>query len=88
MALAPNAVMQFVRYSAEESGIRFHFVCANPGGGEPSDYDVLIEEQALVQATTVPQITALVSAALIRKYRTSTKYAALLDPLIGGEIVI
>ena len=38
MAVKTNATMTFVSYEVEDAGVRFHFVCPDPGPGELSDY--------------------------------------------------
>jgi hypothetical protein len=87
MPLATNATMTFASYTVEDGGIRLRFVCSNPGGGEPSDYDVFVTDAEITATANLPALRTLVTDKLERRYRATT-VAARLDPLIGQTIVI
>lgn len=87
MALAANATMTFTAYRVEDGGIRMWFVCSNPGGGEPSDYDVFLTDSEITGTANLAALKTLVTTKLNRRYRAST-VASRLDPLIGQSITI
>lgn len=87
MSLASNATMTFTGYRIEHNGIRMSFVCANPGGGEPSDYDVFLTDEELSGAVNTAALKTLVTSKLGRLYR-ATGLSGKLDPLIGQSITI
>ena len=87
MSLATNAIMTFSAYDAEDGGIRLRFVCSNPGGGEPSDYDVFITDDELAGTANLAALKTLVTTKLNRRYR-AVGLATKLDPLIGQTITI
>lgn len=87
MGLRANASLQFTRYLIEDGGVRFFFVCANPGPGEASDYDVLATDAELAGVSTTPQLVTLVTGKLQRRWRANG-IASKLDPLIGQSISI
>lgn len=88
MALAANAVMTFEGYDIlETGGIIMKFVCANPGGGNPSDYTVYITDAELTGTSNTAALRTLVTTKLNRKYR-ATGLATKLDPLIGQTVTI
>lgn len=87
MTLAANAVMTFTDYQVTDQGILFHFVCANPGPGQPSDYYVLVTDTELAGVSTQQQLVTLVTGKLQRRFR-ATGIATKLDPLVGQSITI
>lgn len=87
MSLATDAIMTFSAYDVEDGGIRLRFVCSNPGGGEPSDYDVFVTDAELAGTANLAQLKTLVTTKLNRRYR-AVGLATKLDPLIGQTITI
>ncbi len=87
MALAASAVMTFVGYAVEDGGVRMRFVCSNPGGGEPSDYDILLTDAEIAGVSTTAQLRTLVTSKLGRKLR-ATGFTSKLDPFIGQTVTI
>lgn len=87
MPLALNAIMTFASYEVEDTGTRLRFVCANPGGGEPSDYSVFLTDADLAGISSTSALKALVTSKLNRQYR-SAGIATKLDALIGQSITI
>lgn len=87
MSLATNATMIFSAYAVEDGGIRLRFVCSNPGGGEPSDYDCVLTDAEIAGVNTQAQLRTLVTTKLGRKLR-ATGFTAKLDPFIGQSVTI
>ncbi len=87
MSLRTNATMVFTDYNVEDSGLTLHFVCPNPGGGEPSDYYVTLADTELSTVTNATSFKTLVDTKLKRKYRAAN-IASKLDSLIGQSTVI
>lgn len=87
MALAANAVMTFTAYDVEDDGIRLRFVCSNPGGGEPSDYDILLTDAELAGVSTQAQLKTLVTTKLQRRWR-AYGIASKIDQFVGQSITI
>jgi hypothetical protein len=87
MPLQANAIMTFVGYRIEGTGLTMQFVCSNPGGGEPSDYDVFLTDAEVTGTANLAALKTLVTTKLNRKYR-ATGLATKLDPLIGQTITI
>ncbi len=87
MGLQASATMVFNSYEVIDNGINLHFVCSNPGGGEPSDYYVLATDAELATITTQVQLKTLVTTKLQRKLRAQG-IATKLDALIGQSITI
>jgi hypothetical protein len=87
MAIKPDAVMIFTSYTVEDAGIRFHFVCADPGPGLESDYFVFCTDAEVQACTTQPQLKALLTEKLDRAIRYGD-FGAKLDPLLGQSITI
>ena len=89
MALAVNAVMTFMDYQLLDNplGIEFHFVCSNPGPGQPSDYTVIVTDAEWAAATNNTQRRTLVTNKLQRKYRAAG-LATALDGLIGSTFTV
>jgi hypothetical protein len=87
MPLAANANMIFTAYTIEDGGIRMKFVCSNPGGGEPSDYDCFLTDAELTGTANLAALRTLVTTKLSRRYR-ATGLTAKLDPLIGQQVTI
>ena len=87
MALTANASLTFVSYMVTDAGIEMHFVCANPGPGEASDYRVTISDAEVAGVTNGAQFAALVDGKLQRKFR-ALNIASKLDQFIGQSRTI
>lgn len=87
MPVRSNAVMTFTDYTIEDSGIRFHFVCADPGAGMESDYYVFATDAELSALSTANQLRSLMLAKLNRAIRRNG-FASKLDPLIGQTVTV
>lgn len=87
MPLAANAIMTFIGYTIEDTGVRMRFVCSNPGGGEPSDYECLLTDAEVSGSANTAALRTLVTNKLNRRYR-ATGLSAKLDPLIGQTMTI
>lgn len=84
MALVANASMKFDSYRAVDSGIVLTFLCAAPGAGENSYYEVLITDVELTAIATAVDFRNLVLSKLLRKFRVLSK----LDALVGQSVTI
>mgnify|MGYP001598583329 CR=1 FL=1 len=89
MPLATGAIMTFTGYLIVDDplGIEMQFVCANPGGEQPSDYTVIITDSEWAAATNNAQRLNLIRNKLLRKYRASG-LATTLDAHIGASFTI
>ena len=88
MSLQLNATMTFTDYQIQDSGIKLHFVCLEPGGGgEPTDYYTFVSDSEINSITNVSTGVALVTSKLQRQYR-ATSLTTKLDTLIGRSVVI
>lgn len=89
MALRVGATLTFTGYRIVDSplGVELQFLCADPGGGEPSDYTVLITDTEWATAANPAARRTLIQNKLNRKYR-ATGLANTLDPLIGTTLVV
>ena len=94
MPLQTNAVMTFVGYEMDKCqgllaapGLYLHFVCANPGPGEVSDYYVIVTDAELAGISTQAALRTLVITKLQRAYRASG-IASKLDQFIGQSVTI
>lgn len=87
MPLNPNAVLTFASYAVEHGGVRFHFVCANPGAGQASDYYVFVTDAEMATITSVATFGSLLLAKLKRQERADG-IASKLDSLIGRTITL
>lgn len=87
MALTTNAVMTFVGYEVEDTAILFHFVCAAPGSGEPSDYYIRLTDTELNATTNTTQLRSALTTKLQRKLRASG-IASRLDSFVGQTITV
>lgn len=87
MPLRSNAVMTFASYTVEDAGIRFHFICADPGPGMESDYYVFAADGELSAISTANQLRSLMLAKLNRAIRRNG-FASKLDPLIGQTVTV
>ena len=87
MGLQTDATMVFNSYEVVDEGLKLHFVCSNPGGGENSDYYVLVTDTELATITTQAQLKTLVQTKLQRKFRAQG-IAAKLDIFIGQSLTI
>lgn len=87
MALANNAVMVFTDYAITDDGIGLHFVCGNPGAGQPSDYTIELTDTELAGVVTALALKNLATDKLNRKFR-SANIASKLDAIVGQSITI
>lgn len=87
MALKAGATLTFTAYAVEDGGITLRFLCADPGGGEPSDYGIVLTDADLATVSTALQFRTLVQNRLQRKFRAAG-IASRLDPLIGQSVTI
>lgn len=87
MPLKQNAHMVFADYWIDDQGTHAHFVCNDPGPGEPTDYFILFTDSDLGSQTTVPGLIAMAKTKLQNKARGALA-ASKLDQLLGQEIVI
>ena len=94
MAINANAVLTFAifpewerAYQIEDGGIRLHFVCANPGPGQVSDYFIFLTDADLAAVTSQAQLRTLVETKLRRALR-ATGIASKLDQFVGASVTI
>lgn len=87
MALRANAVLTFNRYEVTDTGVRFHFVCADPGPGEQSDYPVFLTDAEMATITSLATFQSALLAKLKRHWRADG-IASKLDSLIGRSITL
>lgn len=94
MPLSANAVLTFAifpewerAYRVEDGGIHMHFVCANPGAGQVSDYFIFLTDADLAGAANQNQLLTLVTTKLNRALR-ATGIASKLDQFVGQSITI
>ena len=69
MALRGSATMQLIDYAVEDGGVRFHFLCPDPGAGENSDYYVFLTNLEISSSTSDNALKTKLSDALKRRYR-------------------
>ena len=84
MALKTNASLQFTAYRAEDAGIVLIFLCADPGPGQQSHYEVLVTDAELAAVVSGLDFRNLVLTKLQRRFRASSK----LDALIGQSVTV
>lgn len=87
MALKPNASLTFTRYEVTDTGVRFWFVCPDPGPGEQSDYSVLLTDAEMGAITSIATFQSALLAKLKRYWRAEG-IASKLDSLIGRSITL
>jgi len=87
MPLQPNATFTFTGFEVVDEGIRFIFVCLNPGPGQANDYAFLATDAELAAVTTQAQLQTLVTNKLNRMIR-ATGIASKLTPFIGQSITV
>lgn len=87
MALKVNATLTFKGYDVDDNGVKLHFVCADPGGGEANDYYLSLTFADLSTVTDLASFNTLVTTRLQRNLRL-TGVASKLDALIGRSLVI
>lgn len=87
MALRANATLTFTGYTVEDGGITLRFLCGDPGGGEPSDYTVLLTDAEIATVANAAQFRSLVLGKLQRKLRASG-IATRLDLYIGQSVTL
>lgn len=85
--LRANASLEFKRWELLDDGLRLHFLCADPGPGEWSDYAVTVTDAELSATANLAQLRTLVTNKLERRYRASA-IAARLNPLLGQSVTI
>lgn len=87
MAVKSNAVFRFTDYAVGDDGVRLHFVCADPGAGEASDYYVLLTFADVQGLTDLASFNTLVMTRLQRNVRAQG-IASKLDALISRTVTI
>lgn len=87
MALKANAVLTFTDYTVNDDSIRFHFVCADPGPGQDSDYYVTMSDAEIAATANLAALRTAVTAKLTRKLRANG-IASRLDAAIGSQITV
>jgi hypothetical protein len=87
MALKPNAQLVFTAYEVRYNGVLMHWVCYDPGPGEPSDYEVFVTDAEWVTITDLQSFNTLLSAKLKKLYRAEG-ISTRLDPLIGRTLTL
>jgi len=87
MPLQSNCTMTFNSYEINDEGIKFNFVCLNPGAGQPTDYCIIISDSELSTISNTLQFKTLVQNKLQRKYR-ALNICTKLDQYIGQSLVI
>lgn len=87
MAVQANATFTFIDYEMRDDGVNMHFVCANPGPGQASDYYILLTDADVAGVTTQNQLKTLVTSKLQRKIRASG-FASKLDPFVGQAVTV
>lgn len=87
MALKANAVLTFVDYVIEDGGARCHFLCADPGPGQPSDYYVLFTDAEIAGITSLATASTLAQTKLSRYLRASG-ISTKLDQLVGRSLTV
>jgi hypothetical protein len=87
MALKSNAVLTFTRYEVTDTGVRFWFVCPDPGPGEQSDYQVFLTDAEMGAITSLATFNSALLAKLKRQWRAEG-IASKLDSLIGRSITL
>lgn len=87
MALKPNASLTFTRYEVTDTGVRFWFVCPDPGPGEQSGYSVFLTDAEMGAITSLATFNSALLAKLKRYWRAEG-IASKLDSLIGRSITL
>jgi hypothetical protein len=87
MALAANATFTLTDYTIPDSGVQLHFVCANPGPSQVTDYIIVLTDTEISSVSTVADFKALVTTKLQRRYRT-TALSTKLDGMVGQSVTI
>lgn len=87
MAVKPNATFRFTDYLVDDDGIHLHYVCLDPGGGESSDYYLLMTFAEAEGITNLASYNAWITARLQRNIRAAG-IASKLDSLIGRAVTI
>ena len=96
MAITPNVTFKFQSpdggftpaYEVLDeplSGIRMWFMCANPGGGNASNYSIILTDAEIAAVVNAAGLKTLVEAKLGRKLR-ATSIASKLDSFIGSSV--
>lgn len=79
--------MTFLDFGMEDSGIRLHFLCTDPGPEQENDYYIMITIAELEAVTTQIQLRTLVQDRLNLKIRAQG-VASKLIPFIGQTLVV
>lgn len=87
MPLAANATFNFDSYTIEDTGLRMHFTCPNPGAGQVTDYNVLLLDSEISALSTTTDFRNLVASKLARKYR-ATSLSTKIDSFIGQSFTV
>ena len=85
--LRAGAVLTFTSYAIQDTNITLSFVCADPGPGEPSDYEITVTDAELALAIGGVQVRTLITDKLKRKLRAQG-LATKLNAAIGAQITI
>ena len=67
------------------AGIRMWFMCATPGGGNASNYSIILTDAEVAAVVNAAGLKTLVETKLGRKLR-ATNIASKLDSLIGQSV--
>lgn len=87
MPLKDTSTLTFMDFAMEDSGVRLHFQCLDPGPGEKCDYHILLTVTELVAVTTQLQLKTLVQDRLNTQIRAQG-VASKLSPFIGQSLVV
>lgn len=79
--------LTFIDYEIKDSSIILHFVCYDPGAGQPNDYYVSVADSELSSYTTIQAFGTAVKAKLARKIK-SQGIASVLDQFKGRSVTI
>ena len=85
--LKANASMKFVDYVVGDEFATLHFLCSNPGPGQPSDYYIKLLNSDIETILTAGDFNTLIQTALKRKYRADG-IAQYLDRYKDTEVII
>lgn len=79
--------LTFIDYEINDSEIRLHFSCSNPGAGKDTEYYVSIADTELASYTTVLAFSNAIKAKLARKLKAQG-IATILDQFKGRSVTI
>ena len=69
MPIGPNAIMKLIDYAVEDVGVRVHFHCPNPGGGQDTEWYLFISDVDFKNITNQNQLNTVMIDGLKRMYR-------------------